>query len=111
MAAKFAMFSQFEELLEVGVKIYMRSDFSHSKILIVDDDFVSIGSGNFDIRSFELNYEANILMYDKEINKEMKREFLGICEKADPITLERFRNRSVWLKFLEGLFKFFKPLL
>lgn len=111
MAAKFAMFSQFEELLEVGVKIYMRSDFSHSKILIVDDDLVSIGSGNFDIRSFELNYEANILMYDKEINKEMKREFLGICEKADPITLERFRNRSVWLKFLEGLFKFFKPLL
>ncbi|WP_226789827.1 cardiolipin synthase [Flagellimonas hadalis] len=111
IAAKFAMFSQFEELLEVGVKIYMRDDFSHSKILIVDDDLVSIGSGNFDMRSFELNYEANILIYDEKINAEMTGEFLAICERAEPITLERFRNRSTWLKFLEGLFKFFKPLL
>lgn len=111
IAAKFAMFSQFEELLEVGVKIYLRKDFSHSKALIVDDDLVSIGSGNFDIRSFELNYEANVLIYDKEINAEMKNEFLDICQNAEQLTLERFRNRSGWQKFLEGLFKFFKPLL
>lgn len=111
IAAKFAMFSQFEELLNVGVKIYLRDDFSHSKTLIVDDDLVSIGSGNFDVRSFELNYEANVLIYDKEINTEMKREFLDICKKSDLLTLEGFRNRSKWQKFLEGLFKFFKPLL
>ncbi len=111
IAAKFAMFSQFEELLEVGVNIYLRKDFSHSKILIVDDDLVSIGSGNFDIRSFELNYEANVLIYDRETSIELKDEFLRICKNSEPVTLERFRNRSVWQKFLEGLFKFFKPLL
>lgn len=111
IAAKFAMLSQFEELLEVGVKIYLRKDFSHSKILIVDDDLVSIGSGNFDIRSFELNYEANVLLYDTQISTELKDEFLRICQNSEPVTLERFRNRSVWQKFLEGVFKFFKPLL
>ncbi len=110
-AAKFAMFSHFEELLHVGVKIYLREDFSHSKIMIVDDDLVSIGSGNFDIRSFELNYETNVLIYSKEINAEMTEEFQKICEKSDPVTLERFQNRTIWLRFLEGLFKFFKPLL
>ncbi|MBO0330517.1 cardiolipin synthase [[Muricauda] lutisoli] len=110
-AAKFAMFSHFEELLKVGVKIYLRNDFSHSKIMIVDDDLVSIGSGNFDIRSFELNYETNILLYNKEINREMTEEFKKICEKASPVTLERFLNRTLWQKFLEGLFKFFKPLI
>lgn len=110
-AAKFAMFSHFEELLQVGVKIYLREDFSHSKIMVVDDDLVSIGSGNFDIRSFELNYETNILMYDKGTNKELTLEFDRICKKADEVTLERFQNRSLWLKFLEGLFKFFKPLI
>nr|WP_297787279.1 cardiolipin synthase [uncultured Allomuricauda sp.] len=110
-AAKFAMFSHFEELLKVGIKIYLREDFSHSKIMIVDDDLVSIGSGNFDIRSFELNYETNILLYNKEINAEMTKEFKKICGKANPVTLERFQNRTIWQKFLEGLFKFFKPLI
>ncbi|RIV70591.1 cardiolipin synthase [Flagellimonas aequoris] len=111
IAAMFAMFSQFEELLNVGVNIYLREDFSHSKILVVDDDLVSIGSGNFDIRSFELNYEANILIYDQEITAELKEEFFAVCKKADIMTLERFRNRPFWRKFLEGLFKFLKPLL
>ncbi len=110
-AAKFAMFSHFEELLNVGIKIYLRDDFSHSKIMIVDDDLVSIGSGNFDIRSFELNYETNILIYNKEVNSEMTDEFQKVCKKANPITQERFQNRTIWQKFLEGLFKFLKPLL
>ena len=110
-AAKFAMFSHFEELLKVGIKIYLREDFSHSKIMIVDDDLVSIGSGNFDIRSFELNYETNILIYNKNVAKEMTDAFDQILSRANPVTLERFQNRTVWQKFLEGLFKFFKPLL
>ncbi|MEC8831566.1 MAG: phospholipase D-like domain-containing protein, partial [Bacteroidota bacterium] len=110
-AAKFAMFSHFEELLNVGIKIYLRDDFSHSKIMIVDEDLVSIGSGNFDIRSFELNYETNILIYNKAINQEMSHEFEEICKKSEPVTLERFKNRTIWMRFLEGLFKFFKPLL
>ncbi len=110
-AAKFAMFSHFEELLKVGVNIYLRDDFSHSKIIIVDDDLVSIGSGNFDIRSFELNYETNILLYNIEINREMTEEFKKICEKANLVTLDRFQNRTIGQKFLEGLFKFLKPLI
>lgn len=110
-AAMFAMFSQFEELLGVGIKIYLREDFSHAKLLLVDDDLVSIGSGNFDIRSFELNYEANILIYDQGINQEMKAEFNALCEKAEQLSLEEFKNRPRWKKFMEGLSKFFKPLL
>ncbi|WP_036380236.1 cardiolipin synthase [Muricauda sp. MAR_2010_75] len=111
LAAMFAMFSQFEELLNVGIKIYLRDDFSHAKILLVDDDLVSIGSGNFDIRSFELNYEANILIYNLGIAQEMKSEFNALCEKAEQLSLEEFKNRPRWKKFMEGLSKFFKPLL
>ncbi|MFC4221063.1 cardiolipin synthase [Flagellimonas marina] len=111
IAAMFAMFSQFEELLGAGIQIFLRDDFSHSKILIVDDDLVSVGSGNFDIRSFELNYEANILIYDQDINKEMTAEFNALCEKSEQLNLEEFKNRPRWKKFMEGLSKFFKPLL
>ncbi|SDQ06799.1 cardiolipin synthase [Flagellimonas zhangzhouensis] len=109
--AKYAMFSQFEELLEVGVKIYLREDFSHSKIMIVDDDITSIGSGNFDVRSFELNYETNILIYDEAITKEVLKEYKLQCDRANLLHLEDFKNRTFVQRFLEGLFKFFRPLL
>ncbi len=109
--AKFAMFSQFEELLEVGVKIYLRDDFSHSKIMIVDGDLTSIGSGNFDVRSFELNYETNILIYDEKITEEVLQEYKLQCERAHLLRLQDFKDRTLTQRFLEGLFKFFRPLL
>ena len=111
IAAKFAMFSQFEELLNIGVNIYLRSDFSHSKILMVDDDVTSIGTGNFDYRSFEHNYETNILIYDHEITVSLKSELEKLCDRAKNMDLEEFKKRPRWHKFLEGLAKFFKPLL
>ena len=110
-AAIFAMFSQFEGLLQAGVNIYLRDDFSHSKILIIDDDIVSIGSGNFDNRSFEHNYETNILLYDKKLNAEVTRTFLGIQQRSKKLNLETFKKRPRWRKLLEGFSKFFKPLL
>ncbi|NAY91738.1 cardiolipin synthase [Muricauda sp. JGD-17] len=110
-AAMYAMFSQFEELLKIGAKIYLRDDFSHSKILIVDEDLVSIGSGNFDNRSFEHNYETNILIYDESCNAMISEEFLKIRKRSNELDYESFKKRPRWKKFLEGFSKFFKPLL
>lgn len=63
---KFSMFSYFKELLSVGIKIYMQTEkFIHTKSIIIDDEITSIGSGNFDIRSFEQNFETNAVIYDK----------------------------------------------
>jgi len=67
--AKLSMFSRFEQLLEVGVKIYLRPNFSHSKMMIIDGEIASIGSGNFDYRSFEHNFETNALLYDTDLTK------------------------------------------
>lgn len=111
VAAKYAMYSQFENLLRVGARIFVRKDFSHSKILIVDNKIISVGSGNFDYRSFEHNYETNIIIYDTELSKELSNEFDALCEKSKELTFSRFKKRPRWKKFLEGLSKFFKPLL
>ncbi|WP_368045011.1 phospholipase D-like domain-containing protein, partial [uncultured Bacteroides sp.] len=43
----------------------------HSKMMIVDDEMVTIGSTNFDFRSFDYNFEANLFFYSKEFNGRM----------------------------------------
>ncbi len=109
--AKFSMFSRLEQLLEVGVNIYLRPDFSHSKMILIDDSISSIGSGNFDYRSFEHNFEANALLYDRELTQHIQKEFDAICKKCNRLDFETFKNRPVTEKLLEGVAKFFSPLL
>jgi cardiolipin synthase len=109
--ASFGMFSYFETLMESGVHIYLRDDFAHSKVLFIDDEISSIGSTNFDCRSFEHNYEINAIFFDKEKAKELRREFEDIREKATKLDLEEFRKRSNWDKTCERLSRFLSPLL
>jgi len=109
--ARLSMFSQFEQLLAVGVCIYMRPDFSHSKVIVIDEAIASVGSGNFDYRSFEHNFEANAVLYDKELSEKIIAEFNQHCADQVRLDYEEFKNRSKFQKFLEGLARFFSPLL
>ena len=74
---RFASFSYITEMLRAGVKVYFyQPGILHSKTIIIDDELCSVGSTNFDFRSFEHNFEANAFIYDREVNSEMKRIFL-----------------------------------
>ena len=109
--ATYSMYSYFETLLKAGVNIYLRDDFSHSKVIFIDDDIVSIGSTNFDCRSFEHNYELNLIAFDKGKVKEVNSEFEKQKNAATKIVLEDFLNRSNKQKTLERLSRFLSPLL
>ncbi|WP_289645018.1 phospholipase D-like domain-containing protein [Maribacter aestuarii] len=109
--AKYSMFSRFEDLLQVGVNIYLRPDFSHSKVIIIDGKIASVGSGNFDYRSFEHNFETNVLIYDEKITAEIGTLFEGHCKEDIKLDYDKFKKRSSMTKFIEGLAKFFSPLL
>lgn len=109
--AKFSMFSRFEQLLEVGVKIYLRPDFSHSKMILIDGEIASVGSGNFDYRSFEHNFETNAILYDAHLTQQIRKEFDNICGDCNLLEYETFKNRPVGRRLIEGLAKFFSPLL
>ncbi|WP_116771497.1 cardiolipin synthase [Maribacter litoralis] len=111
LLAQYSMFSTFEALLEVGAKIYLRPDFSHSKVIIIDSEIVSVGSGNFDYRSFEHNFETNAILYDKDKASHIEELFTKHCTEDAKVDLEDFKKRSPFSKFLEGLAKFFSPLL
>lgn len=107
----YSMLSNFEKFLAVGINIYERKVFSHSKVIVIDEKIASIGSGNFDNRSFELNFEINAVIYDKDIAKQIIVEFENECSKASKLSYKSFKNRSKSQKFIEGLAKFFIPLL
>lgn len=109
--AKYSMYSNFKTLLKVGVEIYRSSNFLHSKVIIIDNELASIGSGNFDHRSFDQNFEANALIYNSEVATEIADRFEKDCEKASQLTLEEHDSRSLGSKLLEGVFRLFSPLL
>ncbi|UWX54449.1 phospholipase D-like domain-containing protein [Maribacter litopenaei] len=111
LLAKYSMFSGFEALLNVGANIYLRPDFSHSKVIIIDGEIASVGSGNFDYRSFEHNFETNVLIYNGDMAKRIEKLFFGHCKKDIQLELVSFKKRSIYVKFMEGLAKFFSPLL
>tara|TARA_R110002049_G_scaffold302713_2_gene496098 strand:+ start:33133 stop:34569 length:1437 start_codon:yes stop_codon:yes gene_type:complete len=110
--AKYSMYANFEELLKANITICtLEHIFSHSKLIIVDKAIVSIGSGNFDYRSFEHNYELNTLIYDNDIAQDLAQDFLKTLETATTLHYKAFKNRPLKDKLLQGLAKIFSPLL
>lgn len=107
-----ATFANAAQLLESGVHIYTyENGFLHSKVCLIDDEVVSVGSANMDYRSFELNFEVNAFVYDKEIAKKIKQAYKEDIEKSKELTVESYRNRSLTIKIKEDLAKLISPIL
>lgn len=70
----YATFSYIKECLAAGIKVYLyEAGMLHAKTIVVDDEFVSVGSANIDFRSFEHNFESNVFIYSREVNRQMRR--------------------------------------
>jgi cardiolipin synthase len=78
------------DLLQVGVKIYeYEPTMVHVKLMIVDDVFVSVGSGNFDNRSIRLNDEANLDVLDRKFAAQQTRLFEMDKKQSNEMTLDK----------------------
>lgn len=101
--------SRWGDLLEAGVEIYeYRPTMYHCKVMVVDDLWVSVGSTNFDNRSFRLNDEANLNVYDADLAREQTKVFEADREKAHRVTLAEWKHRPLSEKIAEhaaGLFR------
>jgi cardiolipin synthase len=112
LLVKWTVQSYFEAFLQAGVKIYKYPDgFLHSKVIISDDEITAIGTANFDIRSFEENYEVNVLVYEKEMTQNLKKEFLDSCQISNQISYSEHQKRSKSERLKEGFAKIFSPVL
>lgn len=86
----------FGELLEAGARIYeYDKTMLHAKVLLVDDGWANIGSGNFDSRSFDLDLEINTAIYDPPLVKELESHFHEDLEASREMDLETWRRRPL----------------
>jgi cardiolipin synthase len=83
----------------------------HTKLLVVDSLLVSVGSTNFDIRSFRLNDEASLNVYDRDFAIAMTTVFERDLARAQQYTLERWKRRPLREKLAETLLLPFKSQL
>jgi cardiolipin synthase len=78
------------ELIKAGIKIYeYQPTMMHVKLIVVDDTFVSVGSGNFDNRSIQLNDEANLDVLDRDFAAQQTRLFEMDKKQSHEITLDK----------------------
>lgn len=105
----YATLSYAKELIASGVKIYKYNGFMHSKLLIVDNDIVNIGSANMDRRSFSLNFEINAIVYDKEFNK-ANRSIVS-KELEDSELMNNGKKNNIFSIVLEKLARLFSPII
>ena len=97
------------KLLDAGVKIYeYQPTMYHCKVFIVDDLWTSVGSTNFDDRSFRLNDEANLNIYDAAFAREQAKEFEIDKSNSRLMTRAEFKDRSAIGKLYDhaaGMFR------
>ncbi len=96
--------------MELGVNIYEYDDtFVHAKILIVDDQIASVGSVNFDPRSFHLNFEATAI-FENEAVKTLVETYDDDVKKSNKIDADAWKERGIFIKLLQGIFNLFSPI-
>jgi cardiolipin synthase len=105
--------SYYEELLGYGVKVYeYERGINHAKVALIDDDWLMVGSANFDIRSMRLNFELNVLVRDPARAAELEKVLLqDFDQDSNQISLEEFRKRPFSQRFKESLTRPLAPLL
>ena len=109
---RYASYSYVKQCLTAGIKIYFyEPGMLHSKVVLIDDDFVTTGSTNFDFRSIEHNFEANVLLYSKEFNHRMLEVMRADMQECTRISLRAWRKRPLWQKAVESIVRLFGPLL
>ena len=99
------------ELLRLGANIYRyENGFIHSKTILVDEEVVSVGTCNFDYRSFYLNFEINLNIYNKEIANSFKTQYYKDIAISKKLTFNDFKRRSIFTKVKESVCRLLSPI-
>ena len=107
-----ATLSYIGDLVKLGARCYSyEKGFLHSKVVIVDDEICTVGSANMDIRSFLLNFEINVFVYDPKIALELKAAFLEDIKNSTLMTSKKYKNRSFIIRFKESISKLLSPIM
>jgi len=104
--------SYYADLLEAGVRIFeFKGGLLHTKSLTLDGEITLIGSANMDRRSFDLNYENNILLYDSTLTAEIRRRQDDYLAQSREVTAEMVGQWPITRKFWNNAIAMLGPIL
>jgi cardiolipin synthase len=100
------------ELLEAGVHIYLYDKgMLHAKLMIIDGEIAEIGTANYDMRSFRLDYEVCEVLYSADVARELTEQFERDLTDSVPLRMEDLRKRSRSQRILDQGARLLSPLL
>jgi cardiolipin synthase len=100
------------DMIAAGVKVYQyTAGMMHSKYVLVDGEWASVGSANLDNRSLLLNFEANCQLFDSALVQELEREFLKDLDVSVRLDPEVFGSRPLLGRVAENAARLFSPIL
>jgi cardiolipin synthase len=103
--------SYVSEIMEAGIEVFLfKKGFNHSKLLMVDGIFSSVGTANFDNRSFDLNFEVNALIYNEVITGQLVDLFNAYLKDSRRIRASTWKKRPRKQKIKESLSRILGPL-
>ncbi len=104
--------SYIDECLKAGIKIYLyKPGMLHAKMLLVDDEIVSVGSTNFDFRSFDYNFESNIFLFGQQANRKAEELFRNDIKECYRVLPTEWRRRPLLKKVAESVLRLLSPIL
>ena len=107
-----ATWSYVGDLLDYGAKILLYDNgFLHAKTMVIDGEVACVGTMNIDSRSFHLNFEVSAVVYDETIATQLEGMFLEDMKVSSELTPQRYADRSLLIKFKEGISRLLSPVL
>lgn len=107
-----AVRSYYLEILNAGIEIYQyKKGFMHAKTMVCDRMIAMVGTANMDIRSFDLNFEVNAIVYDKQIANELHAIFMEDLKDSVKLNVIAWSKRPWYKKLTENAVRLVSPLL
>ena len=99
-------------MARAGVRVLLyQGAYFHSKTVCVDSILCSIGSANMDIRSFSINYETNLVIYDERVTRELEADFKADLEHCVVFSIAEYEGRTRHARFVDSTLRLCSPLL
>lgn len=100
------------EVAKAGAKVYLyNKGYFHAKTINIDSQVCAVGTANFDIRSFHLNYEAMAVLYDSGMAGELAADFAEDLKSCEVFTDEIYQGYPFWLRLFNSITRLASPVL
>lgn len=104
--------ANFAALINAGVEIYRyKKGFIHAKTMVIDEEVAVVGTANMDMRSFDLNFEVNAVVYDVQIAKILKKSFETDLQSATKIDKNVWNKRPTYKQLWDKTVSLISPLM